>query len=152
MEAQPLHTEATTLADTLKIPSKLLFQREVEIPIEPPPSTTTNPNQPPQNSTTPSATLNDETEESPSKRQKRDALCGFCTEQQAKYRCPGCGIQTCSLECSKGHKLKTGCKGQRDKTAMVRMAEFDENNLISGGILNRFHAILLLVLHAYELE
>jgi hypothetical protein len=151
MEGQPMHTEATTLADTLKIPSKLLFQREVEIPIEPPPSTT-NPNQPPQNSTNPSATLKDEIEESPSKRQKRDALCGFCSEQQAKYRCPRCGIQTCSLECSKGHKLKTGCKGQRDKTAMVRMAEFDENNLISGGQLIHLHVILPLVLHAYELK
>jgi hypothetical protein len=143
MEAQP-HTEATTLADTLKIPSKLLFQREVEIPLEPPPSTT-NPNQPPQNSPTPSATLKDETEGSPSKRQKRDALCGFCSEQQAKYRCPGCGIQTCSLECSKGHKLKTGCKGQRDKTAMVRMAEFDENNLISGEQMGYFVFLFILI-------
>ncbi|KAM5431745.1 hypothetical protein MferCBS31731_007750 [Microsporum ferrugineum] len=30
--------------------------------------------------------------------------CQVCSQEQAKYRCPACGVQSCSLACSKSHK------------------------------------------------
>ncbi|KAJ2001625.1 Box C/D snoRNA accumulation [Coemansia sp. RSA 2322] len=57
--------------------------------------------------------------------------CEQCSTQDAKYKCPGCLVRTCSLACSKQHKAGTGCSGERDKTKFVRRAEYDANNLIS---------------------
>lgn len=57
--------------------------------------------------------------------------CGMCDTEEARYRCPGCMTHSCSLVCVKKHKVETGCSGVRDKTAFVRLSEFDEINLLS---------------------
>lgn len=45
------------------------------------------------------------------------SLCRVCNTQQPKYCCPRCGTQTCSLACSKRHKVWSECDGIRDPTA-----------------------------------
>ncbi|GAQ85807.1 hypothetical protein KFL_002550140 [Klebsormidium nitens] len=142
---QPAPLAPVALDQPMSNPSKILFQQETELPAEtsggpntdanvasPSPKTLDGASQAPNvEAPPPESSSREGPSGSPPKRRKLDEPCGFCNEQTAKYRCPGCGVQTCSLECSKGHKERTGCKGQRNKTAMVKMAEFDENNLIS---------------------
>ncbi|KAF3207041.1 hypothetical protein TWF192_000632 [Orbilia oligospora] len=41
------------------------------------------------------------------------ALCSVCVEAESKYTCPVCTARTCSLACSKRHKLRTSCEGQQ---------------------------------------
>ena len=50
----------------------------------------------------------------------------------AKYKCPRCLVRTCSLACSKAHKLRTQCTGKRDVTKYVPKDEFDERVMFSG--------------------
>ena len=78
--------------------------------------------------------------------------CSVC-EQGSKYRCPGCGARSCSLECSKVHKANTGtpaatvepatstqrahpgllagCSGKRDRTAFAPLTDFSDATLRS---------------------
>ena len=44
------------------------------------------------------------------------SLCRICHTNPPKYRCPRCSSQTCSLTCSKRHKLWSDCNGVRDPT------------------------------------
>jgi hypothetical protein len=44
------------------------------------------------------------------------SLCRICHTNTPKYRCPRCSSQTCSLACSKRHKLWSDCNGVRDPT------------------------------------
>lgn len=37
-----------------------------------------------------------------------------------KYRCPRCSVQTCSLPCTKRHKLWAQCSGVRDPAAYIK--------------------------------
>lgn len=57
--------------------------------------------------------------------------CELCSENAAKYKCPGCLVQTCSVACVKQHKANSGCSGQRDKTAYVAVKEFTDLNLLN---------------------
>ncbi|GAA6221337.1 box C/D snoRNA protein 1 [Lates japonicus] len=57
--------------------------------------------------------------------------CGVCGSEEAKYRCPGCLTHSCSMLCVKKHKDDSGCSGVRDKTAFVRLSQFDEMALLS---------------------
>ncbi|RVD84463.1 uncharacterized protein DFL_006212 [Arthrobotrys flagrans] len=41
------------------------------------------------------------------------SLCSVCVEAESKYTCPVCTARTCSLVCSKRHKLWTSCEGQQ---------------------------------------
>lgn len=43
-------------------------------------------------------------------------LCRICNVHEAKYTCPRCSIQTCSLPCSRRHKIWASCSGIRDPT------------------------------------
>ncbi|KAJ3165442.1 hypothetical protein HDU88_004239 [Geranomyces variabilis] len=65
--------------------------------------------------------------------QKRN--CQVCSLKEHKYKCPGCGVQTCSLDCSKAHKLDTGCSGQRSKTHYIKLSEFTPNDMTSDYVL-----------------
>ena len=38
--------------------------------------------------------------------------CEVCHESLCKYRCPACNKRTCSLECSKKHKVEDNCTGK----------------------------------------
>ena len=44
------------------------------------------------------------------------SLCRICNIQTPKYTCPRCSLQTCSLACSRRHKLWSSCNGERDPT------------------------------------
>ncbi|KAJ2742388.1 Box C/D snoRNA accumulation [Coemansia sp. BCRC 34301] len=57
--------------------------------------------------------------------------CEQCNDHDAKYKCPGCLVRTCSLACSRQHKASSGCSGERDKAKFVRRAEYDANTLMS---------------------
>lgn len=39
-------------------------------------------------------------------------ICEVCNEAESRYKCPRCGKRSCSLVCSKRHKVETGCSGQ----------------------------------------
>ena len=45
-------------------------------------------------------------------------LCIICGKQD-KYKCPGCEMRTCSLECCKKHKVLYNCNGKRDPAKMI---------------------------------
>ncbi|KAL4734218.1 hypothetical protein BDV11DRAFT_213086 [Aspergillus similis] len=50
-------------------------------------------------------------------------LCAICHIQPPKYRCPRCSTRTCSLPCTRRHKLWSQCSGIRDPAAYLRRAE-----------------------------
>lgn len=51
------------------------------------------------------------------------ALCAICHIGAPKYKCPRCGMQTCSLPCIKKHKAWSECSGERDATAYVAKSQ-----------------------------
>ncbi|GBF96251.1 hypothetical protein Rsub_08796 [Raphidocelis subcapitata] len=57
--------------------------------------------------------------------------CGVCSEQPPKYRCPGCGVRSCSAACVARHKADTGCTGKRDRLAFVPLGDFGDRELLS---------------------
>ncbi|OGM48746.1 HIT finger domain protein [Aspergillus bombycis] len=66
-------------------------------------------------------------------------LCTICHIQPPKYRCPRCSTRTCSLPCSRRHKLWSQCSGVRDPAAYIKKNElatesaFDRDfNFITG--------------------
>lgn len=59
------------------------------------------------------------------------SLCCQCKENKWKYKCPGCGTKTCSLECVNSHKKTTNCTGKRDRTSFLPLASFTDKQLIS---------------------
>ncbi|KAE8419708.1 hypothetical protein BDV36DRAFT_130894 [Aspergillus pseudocaelatus] len=66
-------------------------------------------------------------------------LCTICHIQPPKYRCPRCSTRTCSLPCSRRHKLWSQCSGVRDPAAYMKKNElatesaFDRDfNFITG--------------------
>ncbi|PGH13611.1 hypothetical protein AJ80_06242 [Polytolypa hystricis UAMH7299] len=66
-------------------------------------------------------------------------LCKICHTNAPKYKCPRCSMRTCSLPCSKRHKLWSQCSGERDPAAYLKRkdlatpAAFDRDfNFISG--------------------
>ncbi|KAI9828080.1 MAG: hypothetical protein M1832_003607 [Thelocarpon impressellum] len=50
-------------------------------------------------------------------------LCRICNTNVPRYRCPRCGLRTCSLPCSRRHKLWAQCDGVRDPGVYVKRAE-----------------------------
>ncbi|KAL3455119.1 hypothetical protein BJX64DRAFT_298058 [Aspergillus heterothallicus] len=50
-------------------------------------------------------------------------LCAICHIQPPKYRCPRCSTRTCSLPCTRRHKLWSQCSGIRDPAAYLRRSE-----------------------------
>ncbi|CAL5870875.1 uncharacterized protein PFLUO_LOCUS5116 [Penicillium psychrofluorescens] len=66
-------------------------------------------------------------------------LCSICHTNPPKYRCPRCATRTCSLPCTRRHKLWSQCSGVRDPAAYLRRNElatesaFDRDfNFITG--------------------
>lgn len=54
------------------------------------------------------------------------AVCESCKEAPPRYKCPGCEISTCSLQCSKSHKSISGCTGKRDLVAFIPRSKFND--------------------------
>jgi hypothetical protein len=50
-------------------------------------------------------------------------LCAICHANPQRYKCPRCGIQTCSLPCVKRHKLWSQCSGVRNPAAYRKRNE-----------------------------
>ncbi|KAM5477044.1 Box C/D snoRNA accumulation [Microsporum audouinii] len=50
-------------------------------------------------------------------------LCAICHEKRRKYKCPRCASRTCSLACSRRHKLWSQCSGLRDPAAYLKRSE-----------------------------
>lgn len=46
-------------------------------------------------------------------------LCTICHVQPPKYKCPRCGVRTCSLPCTRKHKAWASCSGERDPASFV---------------------------------
>ncbi|KAL7276165.1 Box C/D snoRNA accumulation [Rhizina undulata] len=59
-------------------------------------------------------------------------LCPYCNANPPKYRCPACDAKTCSVACSKRHKVFKQCSGARDPTAFVK-----RKHLATPTVLNR---------------
>lgn len=57
--------------------------------------------------------------------------CEMCSCAAAIYRCPRCEMQTCSVLCVKQHKVKSGCSGERDKTAFVDISLYNDKDLLN---------------------
>jgi hypothetical protein len=65
--------------------------------------------------------------------------CSVCDKKDSKYRCPGCEVITCSLNCTKQHRANTGCKGTRNRSAYVPISQFNEAHLMNDiNLLNDF--------------
>lgn len=47
------------------------------------------------------------------------SLCAICHISAPKYKCPRCGIRTCSLPCIRKHKSWSDCSGERDPTLYI---------------------------------
>lgn len=46
-------------------------------------------------------------------------LCTICHRDPPKYKCPRCGVRTCSLPCTKKHKAWASCSGERDPASYI---------------------------------
>ena len=62
-------------------------------------------------------------------------LCRVCSVQDAKYRCPGCDVISCSLECVRTHKKETECDGVRKKSQFVPIGKFSDLEMLSGELI-----------------
>ncbi|ATY63472.1 Zinc HIT-type [Cordyceps militaris] len=47
------------------------------------------------------------------------SLCAICHVAAPKYKCPRCGLRSCSLGCAAQHKSWMSCSGARDATAYL---------------------------------
>jgi hypothetical protein len=59
------------------------------------------------------------------------SLCEECKNKQALYQCPGCNIRSCSLECCRSHKRRTGCSGKRNRGAFLPLCRMSDSTLRS---------------------
>lgn len=58
------------------------------------------------------------------------SLCEVCGAI-SKYKCPRCELRSCSVGCSRLHKERTGCNGERDKTAYIPMKDYKHMHLVN---------------------
>ncbi|OQE32593.1 hypothetical protein PENFLA_c001G08779 [Penicillium flavigenum] len=52
-------------------------------------------------------------------------LCSICHTNPPKYRCPRCSTRTCSLPCTRRHKLWSQCSGVRDPAAYLKRSDLN---------------------------
>lgn len=68
--------------------------------------------------------MDDEAEE-PSVSTVQAPPCGCCGAI-SRYRCPACGVRTCSLACVNKHKAERPCTGKRETAAYKPVQAFDD--------------------------
>lgn len=61
----------------------------------------------------------------------RLGLCNVCGDKDAIYKCPGCEVKSCSLDCVKVHKEERDCNGIRRRLKMVHKEDMDNLTLLS---------------------
>jgi len=64
-------------------------------------------------------------------------MCPYCNDAPPIYTCPACFARSCSVACSRKHKLYRQCSGVRDPTAFVKRSK-----LMTAGSVNRDFAFL----------
>ncbi|KAI8453989.1 hypothetical protein BY996DRAFT_7123072 [Phakopsora pachyrhizi] len=57
-------------------------------------------------------------------------ICDQCQSEPFKYRCPACSIITCSLDCSKLHKLQKNCNGKRNRVQHIPINKYSWGSLM----------------------
>jgi hypothetical protein len=57
-------------------------------------------------------------------------VCAACGAA-GRYRCPRCGVRSCSAACVSAHKTAAGCTGRRDRAAFVPLGGFSDATLLS---------------------
>jgi len=57
--------------------------------------------------------------------------CMVCCSAIAKYKCPACETQSCSVNCSTQHKLSTECDGVRSKTKFQRISNMNDFTVLN---------------------
>eukprot|EP00906_Rhabdomonas_costata_P031033 RCo043865 len=57
------------------------------------------------------------------------SLCEVCQGNPSKYRCPRCGLRTCSVPCIKSHKKSSGCDGQFPASLPMPIKEMTDETL-----------------------
>ncbi|KAK0704807.1 hypothetical protein B0H67DRAFT_498525 [Lasiosphaeris hirsuta] len=50
-------------------------------------------------------------------------LCTICHSELPKYKCPRCGVRTCSTSCVQKHKARADCDGIRNPRAFVPISQ-----------------------------
>jgi hypothetical protein len=65
------------------------------------------------------------------KKQSNERSCAECKKQVSIYQCPGCNIRTCSLECCRGHKERSGCTGKRNRGTFQPLSRMTDSSLRS---------------------
>lgn len=68
-----------------------------------------------------------------------EKLCFVCHANESKYRCPACGVRTCSNICVNRHKNQTECTGVVDQTKFIPKKELLKDQTY----LNRDYNFLL---------
>ncbi|KAL2841408.1 HIT finger domain protein [Aspergillus pseudoustus] len=64
------------------------------------------------------------------------ALCEVCASEPFKYRCPTCGTMSCSLACTRTHKIYCAPKAPSAETTTSltdSIPQFDETNTLIAG-------------------
>ena len=56
-------------------------------------------------------------------------LCSICYTNPPKYRCPRCSMRTCSVECSKTHKIRASCSGIREPAKYIPRREMKASTI-----------------------
>ena len=56
-------------------------------------------------------------------------LCDVCHVNPFKYVCPGCKTRTCSVDCSKTHKAKSGCTGAKPEPTFIPLSEMNDDTI-----------------------
>ena len=75
-------------------------------------------------------------------------LCSICKEKEFKYKCPGCLMTTCSLECVNIHKLEFDCDGKQ-MIPFKKLEDIDDKQFFKGKICIYVSYILLLPMINY---
>jgi hypothetical protein len=57
--------------------------------------------------------------------------CKECKQKESVYQCPECDVRTCSMECVKSHKNRTGCTGKRNRGAFLPLCRMTDSSLRS---------------------
>ncbi|XP_014259113.1 box C/D snoRNA protein 1 [Cimex lectularius] len=63
--------------------------------------------------------------------QSRLGVCEVCANSNAKYTCPACEVKTCSLPCTKIHKIELDCSGIRNKVLFKPLKKLGDMDLHS---------------------
>lgn len=77
-------------------------------------------------------------EESTKRMMENQKMCFVCKTRKSIYKCPKCGLKTCSSTCCVQHKKTFDCDGIRDQLSFVPMKDYKATHFDSGKLTNLF--------------